>query len=62
MVPILCIMDLEVPGVWDWSREVVLDLVSIKKCFMCVVTRLLVRLVLEDRARGFSASRGSEYR
>ena len=31
------------------------ELISIKGCFMCVVTRLLERLVLEDRARDFGA-------
>ena len=62
MSPGCCFKVLEVPGVRDWSREAVFDLVSIEGCFLCVVTRLLVRLVLEDRARGFSASGGSEYR
>ena len=37
-------------------------LVNIKGCFMCVVTRIFERLVLEDRARGCSASGSSEYR
>ena len=31
-------------------------LVSDKGCFVCVVTRSLVRLGIEDRARGFGAS------
>ena len=38
------------------------ELISIKGCFMCVVTRILERLVLEDHARGCSASGNSEYR
>ena len=42
---------LEVPGVRGWSREVVLGLVSIDSAYVCVVTRILGRLVLGDRAR-----------
>ena len=37
---------LEVPGVRGWSREVVLGLVSIDSACVCVVTRILRRLVL----------------
>ena len=62
MCPMNCFRNLGVRRVWDWSREAVFDLISIEGCFLCVVTRLLERLVLEDRGRGFSASGGSEYR
>ena len=62
MVPMYCFKELEVPRVRDWSREVVLGLVSIKKCFMCVVTRISERLVLEDHACCLGASESSEYR
>ena len=37
-------------------------LISNEGCFLCVVTRFFERLVLEDRARGFGASGGSECR
>ena len=37
-------------------------LVSIKGCFICVVTRSPERLGLEDRARGLGASESSGYR
>ena len=62
MLPMNCFRDFGVPRVWDWSREAVFDLISVEGYFLCVLTRLLERLVLEDRARGFSASGGSEYR
>ena len=55
MFPMHCFRNLEVPRVRDWSRKVVLELVSIKECFICVVTRVSERLVLEDRARDFGA-------
>ena len=35
-------------------------LISDKGCFICVVTRSLERLGVEDRARGFGASEASE--
>ena len=37
-------------------------LASLNECFICVVTRILERLVLEDRACDLGASESSGYR
>ena len=60
MAPMHRFRELRVPRVRDWSWEVVLGLISIKGCFICVVTRSMERLGLEDRARGFGASKARD--
>ena len=57
MSPGCCFKVLEVPGVRDWSREVVLAWLVFKVFDVCVVTRIWERLVLVDRARDYEASK-----